>query len=353
MKNLDQFPEVPRPSDASNPRPPRRRLNLARAGVAIAGIALLGLGGFALSAYGQWSRPMPLAHKVVTVTSALPIPQGSRETVYAPGDSATSGDFSHVTLQTSTVYVGAPLEISAVADVPITLHPPASTTVLGPAGPTIEFGGSGATMIWRASVPSVATPSVAGTPGSITYASWYIEFSAPGRYQIPVTIGSTVKTATVTVLPLPSGGRVTAHMTPPTGLHTQLSIVNPNSIPLHVTLNGTPTTLAPGQTVTETPGASYTIAFTATTSSSLAVNTYQSHGRVTYGGTVTTSRRVSYRPAHPPFRLPAWFWAALVLSALLLVASVVLGLTGGRDGRGTRGKGPGTAGASGTGANAS
>jgi hypothetical protein len=254
------------------------------------------------------------------------MPLGPPETVGVTG----SKDPSHLIFQTPTVYAGVPALVTAEGDLPITFTLPLVAAIVGPAGPTIASASSATNFTWTAKVPSGRAPATLSAPaGGIAYASWYVRFAAPGRYQIPVKIGSQQETATVTVLPVPAGGQVTAAMTPPGKVHPQLSIVNTGSTA--IPLGGVDARiLAPGQTVTVSPGATYSYTFPQTAYGySLQTNIYQAYGAVHYSGTVL--RYHHYAVAYTGAAVtPPWWLVIAALAVVLVSLAVALAWSGDR-----------------------
>lgn len=272
-----------------------------------------------------------LRERTTRAVAALGVPRQGREVVRPLG----SKDPSHLVIWTPMIYVGVPELVTAAGDLPITFRLPGGAAIVGPAGPTITAGYRGAAYIWTASTPSRQTPAdLAPTSGAIAYASWYVQFTRPGRYQVPVTIGSQQETAAVTVLPLPVGGRMTATMTPAAQVHPQLAIANEGATAL--ALGGAdPRVLAPGQTVTVTPGGAYSFSApqNAPPGFSLQTTIYQAYGSVHYSGTVI--RYHHYVVAYPGSAVtPPWWWLAISLLTIVLLG-VAAALAGGSRGRRT------------------
>lgn len=194
-----------------------------------------------------------------------------------------------------SAYVGMPVLITVTSDLPLSFTLPSSATILGPAGPTIQASSGNNSFGYSASIPSPAVPSVVpvavGTTSGgpeFVYASWYVSFSTAGTFSFPVVIGGETATATITVLPIPSGVTMSATTIPPASLVPQLSVQAGPTITATLSGSGAglPVTIDPGQTVTFQPGTSwgYTNAWTTTgtgqTELVVSDNVFESFGGV-------------------------------------------------------------------------
>lgn len=295
-----------------------------------AGLIAVVLALYAGLGVGDAACPVLLRQRTAQTVVPLRMLRESPEIVGVSG----SQDPSHLIFQTPTVYAGVPALVTAEGDLPITFTLPLVAAIVGPAGPTItaDFGGSG--FRWAAKVPSGRPPADLPAPsGGIAYASWYVRFAASGRYQVPVSIGGHPEAATVTVLPVPAGGHVTATTTPPGKVHPQLALIDSGSTA--IPLGGVDArVLAPGQTVTVTPGAGYSFTLPQNASGGrLQTNIYQAYGSVHYSGTVVRYRHYAVAYAGSAVT-PPWWWLVMAVLAIVLVGFAVA-LARGSGGRRT------------------